>query len=56
MQSMMQLKNVQREKYKNDPDIENLVNAEVATFRPSIVINEEYEEPYIEEEFSEMRI
>ena len=38
--SIEALKKVQREKYENDSDVENLVNAEVAIFRPSFVIDE----------------
>ena len=33
-----------------------LAVADIPTFRPNIVINEEYDEPYCEDEFQEMRI
>ena len=43
-------------KYREDEDMISLVNADVATFRPNFVIDEEYDEPYCEEEFQQMRI
>ena len=43
-------------KYKDDPDMLGLAVADIPTFRPNIVINEEYDEPYCEDEFQEMRI
>ena len=52
----MALRKVQREHYKNDVDVENMVNAEVATFRPTFLLDEGNEDPYIEEEYSELRI
>ena len=43
-------------KYKNDEKMIDMVNADIPTFRPTFVINEEYDEPYCEDEFLEMRI
>ena len=44
------------DKYKNDPDIESMVNVEVAIFRPTFLLDLQNEDPYIEEEYSELRI
>ena len=45
-----------REYYKDDENIESMVNAEVATFRPNFLIDETNEAPYVEEEYSQLRI
>ena len=39
------------QKYREDPDLLSLVTEEVITFRPNFVIDEEYDEPYCEDEF-----
>ena len=52
----MALREVQRQKYKDDDQVEKMVNAEVATFRPTFLLDETNEEPYIEEEYRELRI
>jgi hypothetical protein len=38
-------------KYRNDDDVRDIVNADIPTFRPTFVINEEFDEPYCEDEF-----
>jgi len=43
-------------KYKDSEEAVSLVNADVITFRPTFVIDEEFDEPYCEEEFQEMRV
>jgi len=43
-------------KYKDSEEACSLVNADVITFRPTFVIDEEYDEPYCEDEFQEMRV
>jgi hypothetical protein len=43
-------------KYKNDENLVKLCYAEPIVFRPSIVINDEYDVPYVEDDFQELRI
>lgn len=43
-------------KYTDDPKALTRINADVNTFRPTFVIDEEYDDPYCEDEFQEMRI
>ena len=38
-------------KYRDDEAACSLVNCDVITFRPNFVIDEEYDEPYCEDEF-----
>lgn len=38
-------------KYKDDRELIGMANADVPTFRPNFVIDEEYDEPYCEDEF-----
>ena len=43
-------------KYKNDENLVKLCYAEPIVFRPSIVIDDEFDVPYIEDDFQELRI
>lgn len=43
-------------KYNDDPKALSRINADVNTFRPTFVIDEEYDDPYCEDELQEMRI
>ena len=45
-----------REYYKDEPNIDILVNAEAATFRPTFLIDEQDEVPFVEEEYSQLRL
>lgn len=44
------------QKYKESREYIQMANADIPTFRPNIVIDEEFDEPYCEDEFIEMRI
>ena len=43
-------------RYQDDVKALARINADVNTFRPTFLIDEEYDEPYCEDEFQEMRI
>ena len=43
-------------KYRDDVKALGRINADVNTFRPTFVIDEEYDDAYCEDEFQEMRI
>lgn len=43
-------------KYRDDVKALARINADVNTFRPTFLIDEEYDEAYCEDEFQEMRI
>lgn len=50
------LRNVMYNKYRDDTSMLSQVNADLCVFRASFIIDEEWEDPYCEDEFQEMRI
>lgn len=55
-QSMQALTMKMYNKYSEDQGMLQLVAVDVPTFRPNIVIDEEFDEPYCEEEYQQARI
>lgn len=55
-QSMQSLVMAMYNKYKDDHAMLQMANADIPTFRPNFVIDEEYDEPFCEDEFQEMRV
>ena len=43
-------------KYRDDPKELRSCNADIMTFRPTFVIDEEYDDAFCEEEYQELRV
>ena len=55
-QSMHDLKMTMYNKYAEDQAMLQLVNVDIPTFRPNLVIDEDYDEPFCEEEYQQLRV
>ena len=55
-QSVDCLRNIMYNKYREDTSMLSQVNADLCLFRASFILDEEFDDPYCEDEFQELRI